>query len=93
MKRTGFLKAERHTEPTIRAEWTVAARSALLVAAGAALVIVAVADAAAAGDSNYAHRRWYVSATAAAGGDGSANAPFNTLAQVQQASGPGYDHN
>jgi hypothetical protein len=89
VKRTGFLKAERQTEPTVRAEWTVAARSALLVAAGAALVIVAVADAAAAGDSNYAHRRWYVSATAAAGGDGSANAPFNTLAQVQQASGPG----
>ena len=88
MKRTVFSKAERQTEPTVRAEWTVAARSALLVAAGAALVIVAVADAAA-GDSNYAHRRWYVSATAAAGGDGSANAPFNTLAQVQQASGPG----
>jgi hypothetical protein len=52
VKRTGFLKAERQTEPTVRAEWTVAARSALLVAAGAALVIVAVADAAAAGDSN-----------------------------------------
>lgn len=88
MKRTGFLKAERQTEPTIRAEWTVAARSALFVAAGAALVIVAVADAAA-GDSNYAHRRWYVSATAAAGGDGSATAPFSSLALVQQASGPG----
>jgi hypothetical protein len=82
-------KAERQTEPTIRAEWTIAARSALLVAAGAALVIVAVADAAAAGDSNYAHNRWYVSATAAAGGDGSANAPFNSLALVQQASGSG----
>ena len=32
---------------------------------------------------------WYVSAAAAAGGDGSASAPFNTLAAVQQVYGPG----
>ena len=32
---------------------------------------------------------WYVSAVAAAGGDGSAGAPFNTLAAVQQVYGPG----
>jgi hypothetical protein len=32
---------------------------------------------------------WYVSATAAAGGDGSALAPFNTLAAVEQASAAG----
>jgi hypothetical protein len=43
-------RAERQTEPTIRAEWIVAARSALLVATGAALVTVAVADAATAGE-------------------------------------------
>ncbi len=40
----------------------------------ATLVTVSVANAAAAGDGNdYAHHKWYVSATAAAGGDGSAN--------------------
>jgi hypothetical protein len=33
--------------------------------------------------------KWYVSASAAAEGNGSAAAPFDTLAQVQQASGPG----
>ena len=32
---------------------------------------------------------WYVNASAAAGGDGSAAAPFNTLAAVQDAFGPG----
>jgi hypothetical protein len=36
-----------------------------------------------------AHRRWHVSASAPAGGDGSAGAPFNSLAQVEQASAPG----
>jgi len=35
------------------------------------------------------HHTWHVSASAAAGGDGSAGAPFNSLARVQQASGPG----
>ena len=34
-------------------------------------------------------REWYVSASASLGGDGSIQAPFNTLAAVQQASGPG----
>lgn len=32
---------------------------------------------------------WYVSATASSGGDGSAGAPFNSLALVQAASKPG----
>ena len=41
------------------------------------------------GKGSGAHHRWYVSASAAAGGDGSANAPFNSLALVQAASGPG----
>ena len=35
------------------------------------------------------HRIWHVSASAAAGGNGSAQSPFNSLALVQQASGPG----
>jgi len=55
----------------------------------ATLVTVAVADTAAGDGNTYTHHRWYVSATARAGGDGSVAAPFNTLAQVQQASGPG----
>jgi len=52
---------------------------------------VAGATTAARGDGNnaYGHTKWYVNATAAAGGNGSATAPFNTLAQVQEASGPG----
>jgi hypothetical protein len=41
------------------------------------------------GQGRGAHHRWYVGASAAAGGDGSANAPFNSLALVQAASGPG----
>jgi hypothetical protein len=53
-------------------------------------VTIAATNAARADDNNaYGHNKWYVSATAAAGGNGSASAPFNTLAQVQQASGPG----
>src|SRR6202022_4031005 len=36
-----------------------------------------------------AHHRWFVSATAPAGGDGSADHPFNSLAGVQAASGAG----
>ena len=33
-------------------------------------------------------REWYVSAQASLGGNGSLQAPFNSLAAVQQASGP-----
>jgi hypothetical protein len=33
-----------------------------------------------------AHRIWHVSASAPAGGDGSASAPFNSLAAVEQVS-------
>jgi hypothetical protein len=36
-----------------------------------------------------AHRVWYVGAAAASGGDGSARAPFNSLAVVEQVAGPG----
>jgi hypothetical protein len=35
------------------------------------------------------HHTWYVSAVAASGGKGSAQSPFNSLAAVQAASGPG----
>lgn len=62
-------------------------RLALFLAA-TALAAVAAAEATA-GDSNANTRRWYVSAAAGAGGNGSAVAPFNSLALVQQASGPG----
>lgn len=61
--------------------------SVLFLAAITAGVMIAAADAAA-DDSTYP-RRWYVTASASAGGNGSATAPFNTLSQVQQSSGPG----
>ena len=64
-------------------------RSTLVLASlGAAVCLVA----AAAPTSSYGangHHIWHVSASAASGGDGSAGAPFNSLAQVEQASGPG----
>ena len=63
-------------------------RLALFLAAMTALTAVAAAVVTA-GDSNANTRRWYVSAAAGAGGNGSAVAPFNSLALVQQASGPG----
>jgi hypothetical protein len=53
-------------------------------------VTIGAAHPARAADNNaYGQNKWYVSATAGVGGNGSAAAPFNTLAQVQQASGPG----
>ena len=78
MKPTGFPNAE----PKIR--------QALLLSALTLSVTVAIGEVASADDNHpYGHNKWYVSATAAGGGNGSAAAPFNTLAQVQQASGPG----
>ena len=65
---------------------------AALLGTVATLVVAGVAMADRNGDQGKgpgAHHRWNVSASAAAGGDGSANAPFNNLAQVQAASGPG----
>lgn len=67
----------------------VAVARSTLVLALAGFVMLAVTGAALAFGNNYTHHRWYVSAAAPAGGDGSANAPFNSLALVQQASGPG----
>jgi hypothetical protein len=76
VKPSGFPNPERNTKSAV-----------FLVALTLSVTVTPAADAA---DNNaYAHHRWYVSATAASGGDGSAAAPFNTLAQVQQASGPG----
>jgi hypothetical protein len=90
VKPIGFFKTKRRTGTAVRTEWAPPARSALLVAAVAALITLAVEDAAVAGDNDtYAHHRWYVSAAAGTGGDGSGAAPFNSLALVQQASGPG----
>jgi len=65
---------------------------AVLLGSVASLVVAGVAMADRNDDHGKgrgAHHRWYVSATAAAGGDGSANAPFNSLALVQAASGAG----
>lgn len=67
-----------------------AAGSTLLMTATASMITIAVTGAARADDNNaYGDNKWHVSATAPAGGNGSAAAPFNTLAQVQQASRPG----
>jgi hypothetical protein len=79
---------ERKTGRACRGRLILAAGSTLLMTAMAAMVTIGVTDAARADDNNaYGHSKWYVSASAAAGGNGSAAAPFNTLAQVQQASG------
>lgn len=76
---------ERKTGRACRARPIPAAR----LTAMAVMVTIGVTDAAGADDNTYGHNKWYVSASAAAGGNGSAAAPFNTLAQVQQASGTG----
>jgi hypothetical protein len=53
------------------------------------LVIVLLALGVVPGPAHSAAATWYVSASAAPGGDGSSAAPFNTLAAVEQASAPG----
>ena len=58
------------------------ARSAILIVLVCLLAAVSVAF-------PTPHHTWYVSATASSGGDGSAGAPFNSLALVQAASKPG----
>jgi hypothetical protein len=90
-----LTRNRRKTEPVLRARG--AARSALLIAPLGALAAIAFADATPnvcppgqvpaprAGHT----QTWYVNASAPAGGDGSAGAPFNTLAAVQDAFGPG----
>src|SRR5690242_5660078 len=58
------------------------------VALASATVLIACATAQAA-PSNGQNHRWYVSAAAAPGGDGTIHSPFNALAAVQQVSSPG----
>jgi hypothetical protein len=64
----------------------------LLVAGGAAVALAAltIPSAAALASSSAAGNghAWYVSASAPAGGNGTQNSPFNSLAAVQQAAGP-----
>jgi hypothetical protein len=79
---------EKTSRPPFRANRFPATRYALALAAMGPAVALAVTAAAMPG-GHYSHHRWYVSAAAPSGGDGSANAPFNNLALVQQASGPG----
>jgi hypothetical protein len=75
------MKPEHFSKP-VGAKPPLLPRFALLLAP--VLASVAVADAA-----PRHTQTWYVSAAAAAGGDGSASAPFNSLAAVQQIYGPG----
>src|SRR6185437_11659166 len=84
-----------HSTSRGNAVMTAGVRSTLKAALLGTVAALAVSGAAMAdrnddqGKGRGAHHRWYVSASAAAGGDGSAHAPFNSLALVQAASGPG----
>ncbi len=84
-----FLKTQRTAGAIPHTTRSVAARWALVFAPIGAFFALAVTVTAMASGTNYMHHRWFVSAAAPAGGNGSANAPFNSLALVQQASGPG----
>lgn len=86
-----FSKGRRQTASVPRAKPRGVARFAPIFAAVCGLAMLPAGATAAVNDGNGigAHHRWYVSAGAPAGGDGSVNAPFNSLALVQQASGPG----
>ncbi len=59
-----------------------------VIAALPVCILFAVAAAQAAPPAG-ANHRWYVSASAAAGGNGTIHSPFNSLAAAQNASGPG----
>ena len=63
-------------------------RRVTAVAFVTAAVLLASATAQAA-PSNGQNHKWYVSAAAAPGGDGTIHSPFNSLAAAQQASSPG----
>src|SRR5689334_13760786 len=64
----------------------VACFTAVTLVSACALAVSFVSQAAPRAAQNH---RWYVSANASAGGDGTINSPFNTLAAVEQASSPG----
>ncbi len=86
MRSRKFSGLAQKTRPILGAK---IARGSLLLAPVGAFVALAVTAAAAPPSGNYTHHRWFVSAAAPSGGNGSANAPFNSLALVEQASGPG----
>jgi hypothetical protein len=80
---------KRKTERACRTRRIRIADSTPLIMAMTAAVSIAATNSVKAYDNNAHGHNWYVSATAAAVGIGTASAPFNTLAKVQQASGPG----
>ena len=89
MRSSIFFGVDRRTGRLPRSKRCVVAHCALWLVPAGAFVTLALPAAAMPGHGNYTHHRWFVSATAPDGGTGSANAPFNSLAAVQQASGPG----
>ncbi len=78
-----LAKAKQKIGPAMREKFSRISGPALFLTPIGILFTLATADA------HHIRHRWYVSAAAPAGGDGSASAPFNSLALVQQASGPG----
>ena len=70
------MKPGRFAKP-VRTKHPLLPRFALLLAPVVALAAVAAADAA-----PRHTQTWYVSATAPAGGNGSASAPFNSISQL-----------
>ena len=76
------MKREQFSKPG-HANRILVPRYVLLLASVGALLAATVANAA-----PRPPQTWYVSAAAAAGGNGSATAPFNSLAAVQQVYGP-----
>jgi hypothetical protein len=77
------MKPGRFSEP-VRTKHSLLSRFALLLAPVGALAAVTTADAAPPHTQT-----WYVSATAPAGGNGSASAPFNSISQLVTVYGPG----
>jgi hypothetical protein len=70
-----------------RRDWTRSAPTLIAMAVMPACFLVSNSSQGA-GPARQNHR-WYVSATASPGGDGSIHSPFNSLAAVEQASSPG----
>ena len=81
-----MTKQKKHACRALRIR--MAGSTSLIIMASA--VSLAATNPVNAGDNNRPHgRAWYVSATATPAGNGTAFAPFNTLAKVQQISRPG----
>ena len=88
MQDSQFSKVKREANPP-NMKLVFSARTKTILAAVSVFVSIVPAKAGNYLGGNFVQHRWYVSAAAPAGGDGSINAPFNSLASVQQASGPG----